>query len=120
MIENKEKKVRLGLALSGGGYRAAAFHLGVFRKLNQLNILEKIDVISCISGGSIAGAYYVMNKDNFEEFEKSFTANLQKSCIRRIIFNYRFLLPIFMFTTIVSFLLYEIVNQNPIYNNGKS
>ncbi len=110
MIENKEKKIRLGLALSGGGYRAAAFHLGVFRKLNQLNILEKIDVISCISGGSIAGAYYVMNKDNFEEFEKSFTANLQKSCIRRIIFNYRFLLPIFMFASIVSFLLYDPYN----------
>ncbi len=105
MSNNEEKKIRLGLALSGGGYRAAAFHLGVFRKLNKLNILEKIDVISCISGGSIAGAYYVLNKNNFEEFEKSFTTNLQKSCIRRIIFHYRFLLPILIFAAIVFFLL---------------
>lgn len=105
MSNNEEKKIKLGLALSGGGYRAAAFHLGVFRKLNKLNILEKIDVISCISGGSIAGAYYAMNKDNFEEFEKSFTTNLQKSCIRRIIFNFRFLLPIIVFAVIVFFLL---------------
>lgn len=107
MSDKEEKKTRLGLALSGGGYRAAAFHLGVFRKLNNLDILEKIDVISCISGGSIAGAYYAMNKDNFEEFEKSFTTNLQKSCIRRIIFSYRFLLPIFIFAAIVYFLLYD-------------
>ena len=105
MSDNEEKKAKLGLALSGGGYRAAAFHLGVFRKLNKLSILEKIDVISCISGGSIAGAYYVLNKDNFEEFEKSFTSNLQKSCVRRIIFNYRFLLPIFIFAAIAFFLL---------------
>ncbi len=31
---------KIGLALSGGGYRAAAFHLGVFRKLNTLKILH--------------------------------------------------------------------------------
>lgn len=48
---------RLGLALSGGGFRAAAFHLGVFRKLQELQLLDKLDVLSCVSGGSIAGAY---------------------------------------------------------------
>lgn len=47
---------RIGLALSGGGFRAAAFHLGVFRKLDALGLLDKIDLISCVSGGSIAGA----------------------------------------------------------------
>ena len=48
---------RLGLALSGGGFRAAAFHLGVFRKLQQLKLLDKVDLLSCVSGGSIAGAF---------------------------------------------------------------
>jgi len=105
MNDNNEKKPKLGLALSGGGYRAAAFHLGVFRKLKQLNILERIDVISTISGGSIAGAYYVMNKDDFNEFEKSFTTNLQKSCVWRILLNYRFWLPILVFSLIVCFLV---------------
>jgi NTE family protein len=47
---------RIGLALSGGGFRAAAFHLGVFRKLAGLRLLDKLDVLSCVSGGSIAGA----------------------------------------------------------------
>lgn len=59
IVSGKQK--RLGLALSGGGFRAAAFHLGVMRKLRELNLLEKIDVFSCVSGGSIAGAFVVLN-----------------------------------------------------------
>lgn len=48
---------RIGLALSGGGFRAAAFHLGVFRKLHALHLLWKLDLLTCVSGGSIAGAF---------------------------------------------------------------
>jgi NTE family protein len=51
------QKKTIGLALSGGGFRAAAFHLGVMRKLQELGLLEKIDVLSCVSGGSIIGAF---------------------------------------------------------------
>lgn len=53
---NGEQK-RIGLALSGGGFRAAAFHLGVFRKLESLGLLAKLDLLSCVSGGSIAGGF---------------------------------------------------------------
>lgn len=56
VVVNGEKK-RIGLALSGGGYRAAAFHLGVFRKLHAIGLLFKLDLMSCVSGGSIAGAF---------------------------------------------------------------
>ncbi|MDR4495700.1 MAG: patatin-like phospholipase family protein [Nitrospirales bacterium] len=52
---------RLGLALSGGGFRAAAFHLGVFRKLQAMNLLWKLDLLTCVSGGSIAGAFLAAN-----------------------------------------------------------
>jgi NTE family protein len=52
---------RIGLALSGGGFRAAAFHLGVFRKLKALGLLDRIDLLSCVSGGSIAGAFLALN-----------------------------------------------------------
>lgn len=48
---------RIGLGLSGGGFRAAAFHLGVFERLQALGLLDKIDVLSCVSGGSIAGGF---------------------------------------------------------------
>lgn len=59
VVEGKEK--RIGLALSGGGFRAAAFHLGVMQKLLALGILYKVDVLSCVSGGSIAGGHLAMN-----------------------------------------------------------
>jgi NTE family protein len=52
---------RIGIALSGGGFRSAAYHLGFFRKLRELDLLEKIDLISCVSGGSIAGAFLCAN-----------------------------------------------------------
>ncbi|WP_386630399.1 patatin-like phospholipase family protein [Sulfitobacter geojensis] len=60
---------RIGLALSGGGFRAAAFHLGTFRKLHDLKILNKIDVFSCVSGGSIAGAFLCSRWGNAEEID---------------------------------------------------
>ncbi len=57
---NGESK-RIALALSGGGFRAAAFHLGVLRKLQSLGLLSRLDLLSCVSGGSIAGAFVALN-----------------------------------------------------------
>jgi NTE family protein len=54
-------KNKLGLALSGGGFRASLFHIGVLSALADLGILRSIEVISCVSGGSIIGAYYYMH-----------------------------------------------------------
>lgn len=44
----------VGLALSGGGYRAMLFHLGVLRAMNELGLLPLVDRVSSVSGGSIA------------------------------------------------------------------
>jgi NTE family protein len=41
------------LCLSGGGYRAALFHLGAVRRLNELGVLAGITTVSGVSGGSI-------------------------------------------------------------------
>lgn len=56
IVVNGESK-RVGLALSGGGFRAAAFHLGVFRRLHDRGLLWNLDLLTCVSGGSIAGAF---------------------------------------------------------------
>ena len=47
----------VGLALSGGGYKAAAYHLGALIRLNELRYLGKINRISSVSGGSIAAGF---------------------------------------------------------------
>jgi NTE family protein len=44
----------LGLALSGGGFRATLFGLGSLWRLNDAGLLGHIDRVSSVSGGSIA------------------------------------------------------------------
>ncbi len=44
---------RIGLALSGGGFRAAAFHAGVLQRLANNEWLERVQQISSVSGGSL-------------------------------------------------------------------
>lgn len=49
---------KVGLGLSGGGFRAAFYHLGVLARLAELDVLRHVEVLSCVSGGSIVGACY--------------------------------------------------------------
>lgn len=51
---------KIGIALSGGGLRASLFHIGVLAKLAELDLLRHVEVISCVSGGSIIGAFYYL------------------------------------------------------------
>src|SRR5262245_56890424 len=46
----------LALCLSGGGYRAMLFHLGVLFRLNEAGYLPRLDRVSSVSGGSIPQA----------------------------------------------------------------
>ena len=50
----------VGLAISGGGSRSANFSAGVMFELERLGILERIDAVSSVSGGSLTAAYYCM------------------------------------------------------------
>ncbi len=48
--------MRIGLTLSGGGFRACVFHLGVLARLAEDNMLEQVELVSTVSGGSLCGA----------------------------------------------------------------
>lgn len=62
---------RLGLALAGGGFRASLFHVGVLRRLAELDVLRHVQVLSTVSGGSITGAVYALRlKKWLEDPEK--------------------------------------------------
>jgi NTE family protein len=58
---------KIGLALSGGGFRAALFHVGVLARLAELGILRRVEVVSSVSGGSIIGALYYIHVKNLLE-----------------------------------------------------
>lgn len=51
---------KIGLALSGGGFRASFFHIGVLARLAEIDALRHVDVLSTVSGGSIVGAHYYL------------------------------------------------------------
>jgi predicted acylesterase/phospholipase RssA len=53
----------IGLALSGGGVRAAVFHLGVLKRLADEGLLESVSAISTVSGGSLVMAAIVSRAD---------------------------------------------------------
>jgi predicted acylesterase/phospholipase RssA len=97
---------KLGIGLSGGGFRAALFHIGVLAALAEKDKLKDIEVISCVSGGSIIGAFYYLKiKQLFEskgdeeivqedyiqiikEIEKEFLNAVQKNIRMRLLTNF--------------------------------
>lgn len=63
----KAERKGIALCLSGGGFRAALFHLGALRRLNELGVLSQVDTISSVSGGSIVSAHLAQRIDSWPE-----------------------------------------------------
>lgn len=62
-----------------------AFHLGCLRALNDLDLLERVGVLSTISGGSVIGAYYAYTPGkSFEDFETDIRGFLRVGFHREI------------------------------------
>lgn len=104
----------LGLSLSGGGYRAAAFHLGTLKKLDELGILPKVNVLSTISGGSITGAYYCIHNAPFDVFETELKKIIStKSVIRYILTSFTFIKAVFFFLVFIAVAVYAFFTPYP-------
>ena len=97
---------KVGIGLSGGGFRAALYHIGVLARLAELDMLRHLEVISCVSGGSIIGAYYYLKVKNLleskddnditredyiqivKEIEVDFLEKVQKNLRQRVFTNF--------------------------------
>lgn len=81
----------IGLAFSGGGFRAAAFHLGCLRALYDRGLLDRVGVISGVSGGALVAGLYTSNSCTFAEFDSQLQGllrrGLQGKTIRRLLFG---------------------------------
>ena len=66
---------RIGLALSGGGFRASLYHLGLVRFLRDGGILPRITHITSVSGGSVFAAHLVLNWDPYNGSPGEFDAS---------------------------------------------
>lgn len=65
---------KLGLALSGGGFRASLYHLGLVRFLRDAGILSQITHITSVSGGSIFAAHLALNWERYNGAVNEFEA----------------------------------------------
>ena len=55
-LRPNEEAELVGLALSGGGVRSAAFALGVLQALEETDVLQRCDYLSTVSGGGYIGS----------------------------------------------------------------
>jgi predicted acylesterase/phospholipase RssA len=99
--------LRLGLALSGGGSRAAAFHLGTLQGLRDVALLDDLDVVSSVSGGSVfAGAWLAARSKGFDldRFLSNMAQELEKGFVARSISMHAFklLLPTYTRSNLLS------------------
>jgi len=89
--------VALMLAFSGGGTRAAALAYGVLQELRDTTVvidgqsrrlLDEVDTISSVSGGSFTSAYYGLYGERiFEDFEDVFLRRDVQGTLMRSLFN---------------------------------
>jgi predicted acylesterase/phospholipase RssA len=96
------------LAVSGGGSRAAVFSAAVMKELYKQiklpdgrSIIDEIDYISSVSGGSLSMAYYCMNKPNvdsshtdlydqfFDTYRTDMRINIEGDLVRNIFQFYK-------------------------------
>ncbi|MCU0589100.1 MAG: patatin-like phospholipase family protein [Syntrophobacteraceae bacterium] len=95
---DRDEELLLLLSFSGGGTRAAAFSYGVLEAFRDTKVtlrgrerrlLDEVDWISGVSGGSFTAAYYGLFRDRiFEDFESRFLKkNIQGDLTRAMLFN---------------------------------
>lgn len=66
--------MKIGLALSGGGFRATLYHLGLIRFLRDAGILPNVSHITAVSGGSIMAAHLGLNWGRYNGSTNEFDA----------------------------------------------
>src|SRR3954454_2757612 len=92
---------RIGLALSGGGFRASLYHLGLVRFLRDSGVLPRVTHITSVSGGSVLAAHLALNWDRYNgsagEFEAAAAevlAFIRMDVRNRIVRRYPLALPL--------------------------
>ena len=93
---DRSEDIWLFLAFSGGGTRAAAFSYGVLEELRDTHylrnggerrLLDEVDIISSVSGGSFTAAYYgLFGERIFDDYQDVFLKkNVQKVLVNGLL-----------------------------------
>lgn len=74
--ENMPSDLKIGIALSGGGFRASVFHIGVFKALAENGYMNNIKYISSVSGGSFTIALIFKLNNNQWPTDQEYLQNI--------------------------------------------
>src|ERR1700761_6971242 len=92
---------KIGLALSGGGFRASLYHLGLVRFLRDAGILSQVSQITSVSGGSVLAAHLVLNwgryngsASEFDAAASEFVSFVRLDVRNRVIRRYPLAIPV--------------------------
>lgn len=84
-LPRQNRARNIGIALSGGGSRAIAFHLGCLRALRDRGVMDRVQVISAVSGGSVIAAMYAYSQGSFADFDRSVVTLLKRGIQQDIV-----------------------------------
>src|ERR1043166_4265060 len=92
---------KLGLALSGGGFRATLYHLGLIRFFRDAGLLSDVTHITSVSGGSSIAAHLVLHRKRytgtaaeFDEAAAELLSFIQLDIRNRILRRFPLMLPL--------------------------
>ena len=135
----------VGLAVSGGGSRAALFAAGALEALAQLklqggavSVLDQVSYISSVSGGSLASAYYVLKKPVrevpmfdaqgrvsteyqafFHDFKEAMARDYEGPLLRRNLLKWRWFNPAFVAKSLIEILEEDYLGEETFADLGK-
>lgn len=89
---SEPQEAGIGLALSGGGFRAVLFHIGVILRLNDSGLVTKLKRVSSVSGGSITAGVLAVHWASLQfdgagkilNLEQEFVQPLRAFCGRTV------------------------------------
>jgi predicted acylesterase/phospholipase RssA len=111
----------VGLAISGGGSRSANFAAAAMFELQRLGMLQRVDYISSVSGGSLTAAYYCTQGEDWnpENVQKKLTHSFATDVIIQTFLPWNSLA--LMFTPVDrTDLLSDTFQQHLFSRNGKT
>ena len=82
----------VGLAISGGGSRSANFGAACMFQLQRVGLLQRVDYISAVSGGSLPAAYYCLNDAGWNpgDVQRKFTHSFATDLLRESLMPWNF------------------------------
>ncbi|MDJ0514163.1 MAG: patatin-like phospholipase family protein [Methyloceanibacter sp.] len=84
LSEKQKSALNIGLALSGGGFRATLFHLGLIRFLRDAGLLASVKHLASVSGGSIIAAHLIYR---WRDYTSPDDADFEKAASELIAFT---------------------------------